>query len=240
MRIRTGRVFFSSRQSRSCSPQCPTRGAGRSVHEPRSQAYARPHQGRQRVDTRPAAVDLRDPRATVQGDGPRRRVQAAPRGARPDGADRFDRERHRGARGTGGGKTVLIAGHLDTVFPEGTNVKVKREGTKMTRARHRRRLSRARGGALGRARISDGEAVDRRHRDLRRQRRRGRAGQPPRHAPPRSRASTRARSTTSSLSMALGLASRVAPSAAIAIASRTRVLAATATARSGCRVRSTR
>jgi len=35
-------------------------------------------------------------------------------------------------RGTGGGKTVLIEGHLDTVFPEGTDVKVKREGTKMT------------------------------------------------------------------------------------------------------------
>ena len=32
-------------------------------------------------------------------------------------------------RGTGGGPTVLIEGHLDTVFPEGTNVKVKRTGT---------------------------------------------------------------------------------------------------------------
>jgi tripeptide aminopeptidase len=32
-------------------------------------------------------------------------------------------------RGTGGGPTVLIEGHLDTVFPEGTNVKVKRAGT---------------------------------------------------------------------------------------------------------------
>src|SRR5438105_2739075 len=31
-------------------------------------------------------------------------------------------------RGTGG-PTVLIEGHLDTVFPEGTNVKVKRSGT---------------------------------------------------------------------------------------------------------------
>lgn len=34
--------------------------------------------------------------------------------------------------GTGGGPTILIQGHLDTVFPEGTDVKVKREGTKMT------------------------------------------------------------------------------------------------------------
>jgi acetylornithine deacetylase/succinyl-diaminopimelate desuccinylase-like protein len=32
-------------------------------------------------------------------------------------------------RGTGNGPTVLIEGHLDTVFPEGTNVKVKRNGT---------------------------------------------------------------------------------------------------------------
>jgi acetylornithine deacetylase/succinyl-diaminopimelate desuccinylase-like protein len=32
-------------------------------------------------------------------------------------------------RGTGAGPTVLIQGHLDTVFPEGTNVKVRRNGT---------------------------------------------------------------------------------------------------------------
>ena len=36
-------------------------------------------------------------------------------------------------RGSGpaGGKVVVIAAHLDTVFPEGTNVKVRREGTKL-------------------------------------------------------------------------------------------------------------
>ena len=34
-------------------------------------------------------------------------------------------------RGTGNGPTVLIEGHLDTVFPEGTNVKVKRNGTSL-------------------------------------------------------------------------------------------------------------
>jgi len=34
-------------------------------------------------------------------------------------------------RGTGGGPTVVIAGHLDTVFPEGTNVTVKRSGAKL-------------------------------------------------------------------------------------------------------------
>jgi tripeptide aminopeptidase len=35
-------------------------------------------------------------------------------------------------RGTGPGPTLVLSGHLDTVFPEGTNVKVKREGTKLT------------------------------------------------------------------------------------------------------------
>jgi tripeptide aminopeptidase len=35
-------------------------------------------------------------------------------------------------KGAGGGPTVVIAGHLDTVFPEGTDVKVKRQGTRLT------------------------------------------------------------------------------------------------------------
>jgi len=35
-------------------------------------------------------------------------------------------------RGSGGGPTVVIAGHLDTVFPEGTDVQVKRIGTRMS------------------------------------------------------------------------------------------------------------
>jgi acetylornithine deacetylase/succinyl-diaminopimelate desuccinylase-like protein len=35
-------------------------------------------------------------------------------------------------KGTAKGPTVLIAGHLDTVFPEGTNVSVKRDGTRLT------------------------------------------------------------------------------------------------------------
>ena len=34
-------------------------------------------------------------------------------------------------KGTGNGPMVAIAAHLDTVFPEGTNVKVRREGTKL-------------------------------------------------------------------------------------------------------------
>ena len=33
--------------------------------------------------------------------------------------------------GTGSGPLIAIAAHLDTVFPEGTNVKVRREGTKL-------------------------------------------------------------------------------------------------------------
>jgi hypothetical protein len=41
--------------------------------------------------------------------------------------------------GSGSGPTVLVEGHLDTVFPEGTDVTVKRDGDKLSRARHRRR-----------------------------------------------------------------------------------------------------
>lgn len=35
-------------------------------------------------------------------------------------------------RGTGAGPTVVLSGHLDTVFPEGTVVKVTRDGTKLS------------------------------------------------------------------------------------------------------------
>lgn len=34
-------------------------------------------------------------------------------------------------KGTGGGAVVAVVAHLDTVFPEGTDVKVKREGTRL-------------------------------------------------------------------------------------------------------------
>ena len=34
-------------------------------------------------------------------------------------------------KGIGAGPLIAIAAHLDTVFPEGTNVKVRREGTKL-------------------------------------------------------------------------------------------------------------
>ncbi len=35
-------------------------------------------------------------------------------------------------KGTGGGPLLAVAAHLDTVFPEGTDVKVRREGTKLS------------------------------------------------------------------------------------------------------------
>jgi acetylornithine deacetylase/succinyl-diaminopimelate desuccinylase-like protein len=35
-------------------------------------------------------------------------------------------------KGTGGGPLLVVTGHLDTVFPAGTNVKVKREGDKLS------------------------------------------------------------------------------------------------------------
>jgi tripeptide aminopeptidase len=34
-------------------------------------------------------------------------------------------------KGTGGGPAVVVSAHLDTVFPEGTDVKVKRQGTRL-------------------------------------------------------------------------------------------------------------
>ncbi len=34
-------------------------------------------------------------------------------------------------KGTGGGRRLVLAAHLDTVFPEGTDVRVRREGTRM-------------------------------------------------------------------------------------------------------------
>ena len=34
-------------------------------------------------------------------------------------------------KGTGGGPLVVVSAHLDTVFPEGTDVKVKRDGTRL-------------------------------------------------------------------------------------------------------------
>ena len=35
-------------------------------------------------------------------------------------------------KGTGGGPLLVVTGHLDTVFPAGTNVKVRREGNRLS------------------------------------------------------------------------------------------------------------
>ena len=58
----------------------------------------------------------------------RRRLQALGiTNVRIDSVGNVIAERH----GVGSGPTVLIQGHLDTVFPEGTDVKVKRSGTSL-------------------------------------------------------------------------------------------------------------
>ena len=64
---------------------------------------------------------------SVRGAEYKRRLEALGLTVRIDSIGNVIAER----RGSGGGPTVMIAGHLDTVFPEGTDVKVKRNGTKM-------------------------------------------------------------------------------------------------------------
>lgn len=65
---------------------------------------------------------------SVRGAEYKRRLEALGLTVRIDSIGNVIAER----RGTGDGPTVMIAGHLDTVFPEGTDVKVKREGTRFT------------------------------------------------------------------------------------------------------------
>jgi tripeptide aminopeptidase len=65
---------------------------------------------------------------SVRGAEFKRRLEALGlRNVRVDAVGNVIAER----RGVGTGPTVVIAGHLDTVFPEGTNVNVKREGDKI-------------------------------------------------------------------------------------------------------------
>lgn len=64
---------------------------------------------------------------TARGAEFKRRLEALGLTARVDSVGNVIAER----RGTGNGPTVMIAGHLDTVFPEGTDVKVRREGNVM-------------------------------------------------------------------------------------------------------------
>src|SRR5216110_762652 len=62
---------------------------------------------------------------SVRGAEFKRRLEALGlRNVRVDSVGNVIAER----RGTGSGPTVVIAGHLDTVFPEGTDVTVKNEG----------------------------------------------------------------------------------------------------------------
>ncbi len=65
---------------------------------------------------------------TARGAEYKRRLEALGLTVRIDSIGNVIAER----RGAGSGPTVMIAGHLDTVFPEGTDVKVKREGTRYT------------------------------------------------------------------------------------------------------------
>ena len=66
---------------------------------------------------------------TVRGLEYKRRLEALGlRNVRIDTAGNVIAERP----GSGNGPTVVIAGHLDTVFPDGTDVRVKRDGTRLT------------------------------------------------------------------------------------------------------------
>ena len=66
-------------------------------------------------------------RESVRGAEYKRRLESLGLTVRTDSIGNVIAER----KGTGRGPTVMLAGHLDTVFPEGTDVKVKREGTVM-------------------------------------------------------------------------------------------------------------
>jgi len=64
---------------------------------------------------------------SVRGAEYKRRLESLGLAVRIDSIGNVIAER----KGTGSGPTVILAGHLDTVFPAGTDVKVKREGTVM-------------------------------------------------------------------------------------------------------------
>lgn len=64
---------------------------------------------------------------SVRGAEYKRRLEALGLAVRVDSVGNVIAER----RGAGNGPTVMLAGHLDTVFPEGTDVKVKRDGNVM-------------------------------------------------------------------------------------------------------------
>jgi hypothetical protein len=128
MIIRTGRVFFSCAAVALCSAVSLAAQA-RSVHEPRGQALrstASKPTTRGHSTSSGSICEIPAPpfKEATRGAEYKRRLEALGLTVRTDSIGNVIAER----RGTGGGKTVLIEGHLDTVFPEGTNVKVKREG----------------------------------------------------------------------------------------------------------------
>ena len=65
---------------------------------------------------------------TRRGEEFKRRLEALGLRVRVDAEGNVIGERP----GTGGGPTVVLSGHLDTVFPEGTKVTVTRSGTRLT------------------------------------------------------------------------------------------------------------
>jgi tripeptide aminopeptidase len=65
---------------------------------------------------------------TARGLEYKKRLEALGLTARIDAIGNVLAER----KGSGRGPTVVIAGHLDTVFPEGTDVKVKQDGGRMS------------------------------------------------------------------------------------------------------------
>ena len=96
---------------------------------------------------RGAAVQGSEARAGVRADVPRRsacRTCASTRKATSSASGAAAQPRPH----------LVFAAHLDTVFPEGTDVTVKREGDDPARPGHRRRLPRPRGAPRGRARRS--------------------------------------------------------------------------------------
>jgi len=86
-------------------------------------------------------------------------------------------------RGTGGGPLLAVSAHLDTVFPEGTDVTVKRNGTRLA-APGIGDDTRSLAVLLARPRHGRGRHPNPERHPLRRRRRRGRARRPARREAP--------------------------------------------------------
>ena len=131
MIIRTGRVFFSCAAVALCSAVSLAAQAVPSTNPAVKRTLDRiKADNAWTLDQQRSICEIPAPpfKEATRGAEYKRRLEALGLTVRTDSIGNVIAER----RGTGGGKTVLIEGHLDTVFPEGTNVKVKREGTKMT------------------------------------------------------------------------------------------------------------